>query len=79
MTLETPQISPYLTIIPDRAPRQKSHASLGQAKKAVLNRLSIEGLSTDIRVYKWADSGWQLLWEIKKGTLREEMPWMSLK
>jgi hypothetical protein len=79
MTVETPEIAPYLTIIPDRAPRQKSHASLGQAKKAVLFRLGLEGLSIDVRVYKWTSGGWDLLWEIKKGTLREEMPWITQK
>ena len=72
---EFPETMPYLTIIPDRAPRQKPHASLGQAKKAVLYRLSHEVLSIPVKVYRWTDDGWELLWDIKEGTHREDMPW----
>jgi hypothetical protein len=73
-------IMPYLTIIPDRVPRQKAHTNLGQAKKAVLFRLrddGDEGLSTPIKVYKWTDSGWELMWDIAEGTPREAMPWVK--
>jgi len=74
---ETPEIHPYLTLIPDRAPRQKSHMSLGQAKKAVLYRLSHDVLTVPARVYRWTHDGWELMWDIKEGTHREEMPWIQ--
>lgn len=67
---------PYLTIIPDRVPRQKAHMTLGQAKKAVLFRLQDEALSTPVKAYKWTDSGWELMWDITEGTRREAMPWL---
>lgn len=72
---EKPEIMPYLTIVPDRVPRQKAHANLGQTKKAVLFRLRDEALSTPVKAYRWTDSGWELMWDIAEGTLREEMPW----
>jgi hypothetical protein len=73
---EMPDIMPYATIIPDRVPRQKTHADLGQTKKAVLFRLRDEVLSTPVKVYKWTDAGWELLWDIPQGTARGEMPWL---
>lgn len=69
------QIMPYLTIIPDRVPRQKAHTNLGQTKKAVLFRLREDALSTPVKVYKWTDSGWELMWDIAEGTPRGSMPW----
>lgn len=72
-----PEILPYATIIPDRVPRQKAHASLGQTKKAVLFRLRDEALGTPVKVYKWTATGWELLWDIAEGTPREAMPWLK--
>jgi len=74
---EMPDIMPFATIVPDRIPRQKSHANLGQAKKAVLFRLRNESLATPVKVYKWTDSGWELMWDIPEGTPREGMPWVK--
>jgi hypothetical protein len=73
-----PIISPYLTLIPDRAPKQKAHMSLGQAKKAVLYRLHREALSIECLVYQWDSAkGWVKMWDIPRGTRREDMPWNS--
>lgn len=75
--IEKPEIMPYLTIIPDRVPRQKVHVNLGQTKKAVLFRLRNETLSTPVKAYRWTDSGWELMWDIAEGTTREGMPWVK--
>lgn len=76
MTVEAPEILPYLTLVPDRTPRQKAHTSLGQAKKAVLFRLDInDKLKYPCRIYKWSGLGWELLWDIPADTTRLDMPW----
>jgi hypothetical protein len=73
-----PQNAPYLTIIPDRNPKNKPHLSLGEAKKAVLFRLDGDELTVPCMVYQWVDSkGWERLWKIDGGTMREAMPWHS--
>jgi hypothetical protein len=77
MTLDfTPTVYPYLTWVPGRNPYQKTHDSLGQAKKAILFRLTVNGLAENCRVYKWQDNKWKLLWDIPEGTQREDMPWL---
>ena len=76
MSEQPPATTPYLTEIPDRAPLQKVHTDLGQAKKAILYRLSSERLTQPCKIYRWGKSGWELLWDIKEGTKREEMPWL---
>jgi len=73
-------ISPYLTNISDRIPRNKPHESLGQAKKAVLYRFggTNDTLRVPVVVYQWHDKkGWVTLWDIAVGTKREDLPWMS--
>lgn len=77
--MEAPAVEPYLTVIPDRTPRQKAHTSLGQARKAVLFRLDInDKLSLPCRIYKWSGLGWELLWDIPADTERKAMPWLAL-
>lgn len=75
MTSEAPPVLPYLTWVPHRTPRNKAHEDLGQAKKAILFRLQDGELVTDCKVYKWANNQWELLWDIKQGTRRWDMPW----
>lgn len=70
-------IAPYLTNLPDRVPRNKTHESLGQAKKAVLYRVQGDELKVPATVYQWQDKkGWQTLWKIEAGTKRKDLPWM---
>jgi hypothetical protein len=78
MSIEAPEIMPYLTVIPDRSPRQKAHVSIQQARKAILFRLGgkDETLTVPCRVYKWTDKGWEELWNIPEGTTRKAMPWL---
>lgn len=79
LPMKTPQAAktaPYLTVIPDRNPKNKPHLSLGEAKKAVLFRLRGERLAVTCSVYQWNDEmAWVPLWKIDAGTLREDMPW----
>lgn len=78
MTVETPPVAQFLTWVPERTPRNKPHDDLGQAQKAVLFRLDEdETLRTDCRIYKWAVTEWELLYDIKMGTNRKEMPWLD--
>ena len=85
MSIEAPEIMPYLTSIPDRVPRQKPHTALGQAKKAVLFRLGYnpftgqEELLVDCNIYEWTSTGWSPLYTIKAGTTREAMPWLNTR
>lgn len=74
--MTAPTMSPYLSIIPDRSPRKKAHESLGQAKKAVLYRLSSNELQVPCIVYEWKDNTWTELWRVEAGTKRSELPWM---
>jgi hypothetical protein len=74
--MSTPTDAPYMTIIPGRNPKNKPHLTLGDAKKAVLFRLQSNELDVPCMAYQWIDAkGWELLWKIDAGTLREDLPW----
>jgi hypothetical protein len=67
---------PYLTIIPIRTPREKTHTTLAHAKNAVSAKVHWSyGLSCDIAVYEWRDGDWSLLWDLPRGTLASALPW----
>jgi hypothetical protein len=74
--LPEPKVLPFLTMIANRAPMQKAHVSQGQAKKAVLNRIHRGKLSEPVKVYQWTNHGWDILWDLPEGMLRDELPWM---
>lgn len=76
MSMDEPKIMPYLTLIPNRNPRQKQHTDLGQAKKAILYRLDQGATIVDARIYRWSNHGWELLYTIPAGTTRGAMPWL---
>lgn len=69
------KVSPYLTVIPDRRPKQKTHANLGQAKNAIQYRMRSNVTYIDMAVYEWKNDEWSLLWEIPKGTGKDDLPW----
>lgn len=70
------KVYPYLTICPDRRPKQKVHTSLGHAKNAIIARDNWGvGLREDCAIYEWQDNQWHLLFEIPKGTCSRSMPW----
>jgi len=71
-----PVTAPFMTIIPGRNPKNKAHMTLGEAKKAVLFRLRSNELDVPCMVYKWQHVGWERVWKIDAGTLREDLPWM---
>lgn len=75
MTLPSPQpkFMPYLSIIPNRRPEQKTHTNIGHAKNAVNDKLGYRGASCDMQIFEYRDNGWELLYDIKKGDL--EPPW----
>lgn len=73
MTL--PITAPFLTVIPDRNPKNKPHMTIGEAKKAVLFRLRGDELDVRCMVYKWEPTGWERLWNIPAGTQRDDLPW----
>jgi hypothetical protein len=80
MTLRTPltpdvKSRPYLTIIPNRIPQQKTHTSLGNAKNAISYKVERNGTQWDMAVYEWVDGEWSLLWDIPEGTKEHELPW----
>lgn len=70
-----PKLTPYLTIIPDRRPVQKTHTNIGHAKNALNGRIGIygRGASEDMELYEHVDGEWKLLYSIKKG--EKEAPW----
>lgn len=72
-----PVTAPFMTIIPDRNPKNKTHLTLGQAKKAVLVRMSGDELDVPCMVYKWEPTGWERVWKIDAGTKRDDLPWHS--
>lgn len=67
----------FLTVIGDRSPERKSHATLGQAKGAASWRISgNSGAPTEapIAIFERNASGdWTLLYDIPTGT--DEAPW----
>jgi len=81
MTEPDPRLSPikatpYLSVIPDRHPRQKVHANLGHAKNAVIYRDQWRrGIPEDCVIFEWKNDQWQVLYEIPKGTRGDAMPW----
>ncbi|GAA2230398.1 hypothetical protein N1031_07035 [Herbiconiux moechotypicola] len=67
---------PFLTVIPRRSPRQKTHVSLGYAKSAISDKVHYRiGAVCDMAVYEWRDEKWSLLWEIPRGTEYSALPW----
>lgn len=77
-TTDLTQIKPHLTVIPDRLPGTKMHASLRSAKAAVSYHAHY-GTRSDMWVYEYAGDGWELLWDIPKGTPSSELPWKVAK
>lgn len=76
--MSLPATAPFLTVIPDRNPKNKPHLSLGEAKKAVLFRLKGDELDVPCMVYQWNESkGWVRLWKIDAGTQRGDLPWFQ--
>lgn len=68
----------YLTVIPRRTPKQKAHYDLGHAKNAIRARCNWgRGTDCDTQVFELVDGDWKLLWNIPRGTLREDFPWNS--
>jgi hypothetical protein len=81
------QARPYLTIIPNRSPREKTHVNIGHAKNAVQAKMSYRGAygyanyqtTVHIAVYEWLDNQWSLLWDIPSGTPESKLPWKGDK
>lgn len=81
--------TPYLTVIPDRFPRQKVHAKRGHAHAALSQRVSSfrmdDGngytyrLHASAALYEFRDGDWRLLWEGKRGDVidRGAPPWKA--
>lgn len=63
----TPKATPYLTIIPDRSPVQKTHTSLGHAKNALTYDKRREGT-----LWEWKDGEWSLLYTVTCEQVRNE-------
>lgn len=65
---------PYMSVVPSRSPTQKAHMSIGHAKSAVGAKLSTyHGSYSDMAIYEWKEGGWELLYDIPKGT--KVAPW----
>jgi hypothetical protein len=72
-TLPTkPKIFPYLTVIEDRNPVQKMHATLGHAKNAFSFEEWYGGRYG--QMYEYKDGDWVLLYDIPKPEIVEEIP-----
>lgn len=67
--------TPYMSVVPERRPEQKAHMSIGHAKSAVGAKLNNygHGSSYDMAIYEWKDNGWELLYDVPKGT--SVAPW----
>ena len=69
-----PKLTPYLTIIPDRRPVQKTHSNIGHAKNALNGRIGYySGSPCDMELYEHVDGDWKLLYRIAKG--ERVAPW----
>lgn len=65
---------PYMSVVPGRSPEQKAHMTLGHAKSAVGAKLNAyRGSYYDMAIYEWKNNGWELLYDIPKGT--KVAPW----
>lgn len=76
----------FLTYISDRTPEYKHHKNLGQAKNAV----SYGGYrwTRGGQIWEWQDTSaleeydkfeWVLLYDIKRGTPQDDLPWNAEK
>jgi hypothetical protein len=75
-TLKPAISTPYLSVCPDRSPRQKVHTNLGHAKNAVAYRDQWgHGLHAACQIYEWKDNEWSLLYDVPAGTRSNNMPW----
>lgn len=75
--LQPAQATPYLTVIPDRLPKQKVHTNLGHAKNAINYRTDAwgQGTPSECLLYEWKDDEWQLLYRVPAGTSKKNLPW----
>jgi hypothetical protein len=69
-----------MTVIPWRSPVQKAHSSMGYAKAAINARVYSSGYggggaACDMQVFELVDNEWKLLWDIPKGTKKQDLPW----
>jgi hypothetical protein len=65
----------YATHVPGRRPAWKFHTNLGHAKNAVGQSPWFLGARGG-RIFEWDNGEWVLLWEIKGGTDRKQLPWV---
>lgn len=70
--LKTPE---WATVIEGRSPREKYHATIGQAKNAVGYELSRGARGG--QVYRWnaTRDSWVLIWDVAPGTKTQDLPW----
>lgn len=83
-----PEVKPknFQTYIPTRNPKWKPHTNIGQAKNAIIQKISYSGsggfyngsstVTEAMEVWVKVSSGeWELLWTIPKNTGYNDLPW----
>lgn len=70
---------PYATDIPDRRPMFKTHAGIGQAKNAVINKLRAGRARHSMTIYRLEGGEYRPLVRIEAGQRREEVPELAPK
>lgn len=65
---------PFATLIPDRAPKFKTHRGVGQAKNAIISKLYGGRARHDMVIYKLADGEYQPWVTITAGQTRADVP-----
>lgn len=70
--------APYLTIVPNRTPREKVHKNLGLAKGAISHHTAY-GSYYEFVMYKFVDGRWVRILTVPRGTKSEDLPWRKDK
>lgn len=79
------KVTPYLTIIPGRLPRQKMHSTLGHAHNAINTALwqgrnrGVDGSLEEMAVFQFTGVEWVEIEHYPVGTKERDLPWRKGK
>jgi hypothetical protein len=65
---EQPKVFPYLTIVNERHPKQKMHATLVHAKNAFSANWAARSLHRTGQLFEWVGDSWDLLYDVPAQT-----------
>ena len=73
-------ITPFMTVIPTRRPKNKLHTSRAQARGAISYQIPwSSGARVDMELHEFIDGKWVLIEDVPKGTKYQDLSWRKGK